>query len=153
MAAALELAEAVLEHGVAGAPLSATVRSIALGTISWLHTAPLDQSRKGTCTEAGIGPTKEAELEAAGIFEAYAANSRIRVTSRSIARYRLANAILSRPVDGPPLKIRQPKARFQKRRREPTPAELAGLRKGNEGRRLKHQKDQHRREAKAAAGA
>jgi hypothetical protein len=134
--AALAQAEAILEHGVdgAGVPLSGLVRSVAADTIHWLNTTSLDQSRKGAQLYGGVGPTKELELEAAGIYEAFAANSRICVTSRSIGRYRIANAILSHPVDGPKLKIRQPKARFKKQRRESTPQELAALQRANDAR-------------------
>jgi hypothetical protein len=139
MAAALKQAEAILEHDVDGAdvPLSGLVRSVAADTIHWLSTTSLDQSRKGAQFYGGVGPTKELELEAAGIFEAFAANSRICVTSRSIARYRIANAILSHDHDGSRLKIRQPKARFQKQIRPRTEAELRGLEIGNQ-RRAEH---------------
>jgi hypothetical protein len=149
MAAALAQAQAILDHGVdsAGAPLSELVRSVAADTIHWLLTTSLDQSRKGAQFYGGVGPTKELELEAAGIFEAYAANSRICVTSRSIARYRLANAILSHPHGGSRLKIRQPKARFKAQRREPTERELEGLRRGNEQR---AEEARQRREAREA---
>lgn len=149
MAAALAKAEAIFEHGVdgTGVPLTKITRSIALGSVSWLHTAPFDLPRKEGHREAGVGPTKGDQLEAAGVFEAYVAGSRVRITSRSIARYRLALAILSHPTDGPRLKIRQPSERYQKRARERTEAELEGLRRGNEQR---AEQARRRREAHAA---
>jgi hypothetical protein len=102
LAAALAQAEAILVHGVDGAdaPLTGLVRAVAADTIHWLSTTSLDQSRRGAQFYASVGPTKEGELEAAGIFEAFTANSRICITSRSIARYRIANAILSHADDG-----------------------------------------------------
>jgi hypothetical protein len=153
MAAALAQAEAIFEHGVdnAGASLSKTLQPIAVDNIRWLRNAPFDLPRAEGHREAGVAQTKGLGLEAAGVFEAYAVGSRIRITSRSIARYRLANAILSHPADGPPTKIRQPAARYQKRPRERTPQELEGLRKGNEGRALEAARK--RREARTAARA
>jgi hypothetical protein len=151
MAAALAQAEAVLEHGVdgAGQSLSGLARSVAADTVLWLSTAPLDQSRKQAQFYGGVGPTKELQLENVGIFEAFADGVRVRVSSRSIARRRIALAILSHPAVGPRLKIRQPKARFQKRPRPRTPAELEGLRRGNEQR---AEKAQLRRATEAARG-
>jgi hypothetical protein len=157
LAAALARAEDILVHGVdaVDAPPSGLVHSVAADTIHWLSTTSLDQSRKGAQFYGGVGPTKELELEAAGIFEAYAANWRICVTSRSIARYRIANAILSHDHDGSRLKIRQPKARFKKQRRESTPQELAALKRANdaraEGKQRRLLEDKQRREAKVAA--
>jgi hypothetical protein len=115
--------------------LSPLVRSVAIDTIRWLRNAPLDQPRKGAQREGGVGPTKELELEAAGIFEAFADGVRMRVTSRSIARRRIALAILSHPVDGPKSKVRQPKARFQKKIRPRTENELRALQRANDARR------------------
>ncbi len=97
MAAALALGEATLEHGPdnAGAPLSKLVRSVAVDTIRWLTTVPPDRSRKQAQWDANVGPTKELELEAIGVFEAYADGTRIRVSSRSIARRRLRGVPLA----------------------------------------------------------
>jgi hypothetical protein len=150
LAAALNQAEAILQHDVdgAGVLLSKLARSFALDSISWLGAAPLDQSRVETRRAAGVGSTKELELEAAGVFEAYNDGARVGVSSRSIVRRRIALAILSHPVGGPQPKIRQPSARHQKRPRERTPAEIEGLRRGNAQRAEQAQK---RREAKAAA--
>ena len=127
-------AELIIERGVddAGVPLGPLARSITVDTIKWLGAASLDQSRVQTHQRiANLGPTKVLELGAAGVLEEYADGSRIRITSRSIARRRIALAILSHPANGPRLKIREPSARYQKRPRERTEAELRGLRQGN----------------------
>ena len=147
-AAAQAQAEAVLEHGVDNAgPLSKLARSLALDTVSWLRAMPPDLPRKEGHHAAGVGPTKGLELEGAGMLESFADGVRMRISSRSIARRRIALAILSHPADGPKLKIRQPTARYQKGPRPRTPAELEGLRKGNEQRAAKAQK------SREAAGA
>ena len=148
MAVALAQAGAILEHGVdrAGAPLSRILRSIGGDNIRWLDNAPFDLPRPEGHREAGVHTTKGLQLEGLDVLEAYAVSSRIRITSRSIARYRLANAILSHPVDGPRPRIRQPSARFQKKIRPRTPQELAALARAN----AKRAEDKKRREAKAA---
>ena len=149
LAVALAQAELIIERGVddAGVPLSPLARSIAVDTIKWLAAASLDQSRVQTQQIANLGPTKVGELGAAGVFEEYADGSRIRITSRSIARRRIALAILSHPANGPRPKIREPSARYQKRPRERTPQEREGLRIGNERRR---EEARQRRAEKAA---
>jgi hypothetical protein len=155
MAAALAQAEAILD-AVQGAgqdaipPLSRLAQSITNDTINWLRNAPLDLPRKDGHRAAGVAPTKGGKLERDGVLEAYGAEGRIRITSRSIARRRIALAILSHPDDGPRVRIRQPVKRFEKSPRPRTAAELEGLRRGNEGRRLKAQEEQRRREVQAA---
>ena len=110
LAAALALAEAILQHGVEGVdtPPSNIIRSIATDEISQLATAPPDLSIKETQRVTGLGQTKTRELIADGVFEAFNDGPRVRVTLRSIARRRIALAILSHPADGPRLKIREP---------------------------------------------
>jgi hypothetical protein len=160
LAAGLAQAEQVLEHGVdnAGVPLSKIARSIAADSISWLRSASPDQSRKEAQRSGSVGATKELELEAAGVYEAYADGTRIRVSSRSIARRRIALAILSHPVDGPRWKVREPSARYQKKVRPRTPQEKQGLAVANQHRaeEAAHKREvrveeiQKRRQAKAA---
>jgi hypothetical protein len=152
LAVALALGEVIIDRNVddAGVPLTRVARSIAVDTINWLGNAPLDLSRVETRHVSNVKATKELELEAAGIFEAYADGTRMRVTTRSIARRRIALAILSHPVDGPRPKIRQPSGRFQKTIRPRTAAELAGLARGNAKR---AEEARRRREAKAAIRA
>ena len=115
LAIALAQGDVIIGNGPDALPLSPLARSIANDSITWLRDAPLDLSRVETQRVAGVKSTKELELEAARIYEAYADGMRMRVTTRSIARRRIALAILSHPVDGPQSKIRQPKARFQKK--------------------------------------
>jgi hypothetical protein len=148
-AAALTLAEAILQVGVKGVdtPLSNVVKSIATDTIDRLRTSPPDVSRKEACREAVVGPTKELELEADGVLDAYADGSRVRITSRSIARRRIALAILSHPPDGPRLRIRQPKERFQKAVRPRTPQELTALQRANDRRKANAEEERKTRAA------
>ena len=148
-AAALALAETVIKHGVdnAGAPLSKLARSLALDTVSWLRTMPPDLPRKEGYRAAGVGPTKGGELEADGILESFNDGVRVRLATRAIARRRIALGILSHPHDGPRLKIRQPKERFQKTVRPRTPQELEGLRKANAA---SHEAKQRREAVKVA---
>jgi hypothetical protein len=150
MAVVLAQGDAVLDNGLdgAGVKLSELARSIAVDTLKWLGGTSLDQSRVQTQQITNLGPTKIGELGAAGIFEEYVDGTRVRITSRSIARRRIALAILSHPVSGPRLKIRQPSARFKRRPRERTEAELEGLRRGNEQR---AEAARQRREARTAA--
>lgn len=136
MAAALAQAETILRDGVEGVdtPLGKVPRSVAEDAIIWLGAAPPDLPRKDAYRAAGVGPTKGGELEAAGVLEAFNDGSRVKVTTRSIARRRIALAILSHPANAPRTKVRQPKGRFQKQPRARTPAEREGLRKGNAAR-------------------
>ena len=82
----------------------------------------------------GHGLTRQLAIEAAGEVQTYLDGGKRLVTADSIAIRMIALALSSHPADGPKLKVRQPPGRFQKRRREPTAAELEGLRKGNEQR-------------------
>ena len=154
MAAALALAETILRDGVEGVegvdtPLSKVPRSVAEDAVIWLGAAPPDLPRKDAHRAAGVGPTKGGELEAAGVLEAFNDGSRVKITTRSIARRRIALAILSHPHDGPRRKIREPRECFKKQPRARTPAELEGLRKGNAARRAaKLRREAKRREAR-----
>ena len=133
----LALAETILQHGVdaVDTPPSSLLRSVAADSINWLGSVPPDLPRKEAYRAAVVGATKGGQLEADGVFEAFNDGTRVRITSRSIARRRLALVILSRPPDGRPrLKIREPRARFQKVPRPRTEAELEGLRKANAAR-------------------
>jgi hypothetical protein len=150
LAVALAQAETILACGIddAGVPLKGVGRSIAATTIDWLRDAPLDVSRVEAQRDGGVKATKELELEADGIFEAYGV--RMRVTTRSIARRRIALAILSHPVDGARPRIRQPIARYQKEVRPSTERELEGLRKGNQQRAAAAAEARKRREESRA---
>ena len=150
LAAALALAETILQLGPNGVdtPLSDLARSIGFDSKNWLGAVPPDLPRKDGYRAAGVGPTKGGELEADGVLEAFNDGARVRITSRSIARRRIALAILSHPHDGPRRKIREPKERFQKTVRPRTEAELAALRKANERR---AREAEQRREANKVA--
>ncbi len=135
-AAALALAETILQHGAEGVdtPLSPLHRSVAADSINWLGSVPPDLPRKEAYRAAVVGATKGGELEADGVLEAFNDGARVRITSRSIARRRIALAILSHPIDGPRTKIREPAKRFQRRVRPRTEAELQGLARANAAR-------------------
>jgi hypothetical protein len=150
MVAGLALAETVIQLGPneVDTPLSDIAQSIASDEINRLSAAPPDVSIKETQRLTGLGQTKTRELIAAGVLEAFNDGTRIKVTRRSIARRRIALAILSHPADGPRLRIRQPKERFQKAVRPRTEAELEGLRKGNAAR---AREAEQRREANKVA--
>jgi hypothetical protein len=108
--------------------------------ISWFHEKKrlniLSVSRQECMAIFGHGMTRQILIEKAGEVESYLDGANRRISTESVCRRLIALAIMSHPLDGPELKARQPVARYQKRRREPTRAELEGLRKGNEGRAL-----------------
>jgi hypothetical protein len=81
-----------------------------------------------------IGPSRQIELENAGELRSYLDGSRRLVTTASIYARLIRRAIESHPLEGPPAKVRQPSTRYRRQRRQPTEAELAGLRLGNERR-------------------
>ena len=101
LTAALALAETILQHGPDGAdtPLSHIVLLIAVDTKDWLATtAPQDISIKETQRLTDLGQTKVRELIAAGVFEAFNDGPRVKVTSRSVGRRRIALAICRIPT-------------------------------------------------------
>jgi hypothetical protein len=81
-----------------------------------------------------IGPSRQIELENAGELRSYLDGSRRLVTTASIYARLIRRAIESHPLEGPPAKVRQPSTRYQRQRRQPSEAELTGLRLGNERR-------------------
>jgi hypothetical protein len=81
-----------------------------------------------------IGPSRQIELENAGELRSYLDGSRRLVTTASIYARLIRRAIESHPVDGPPARVRRPSTRYQRHRRQPTPQELEGLKRGNERR-------------------
>jgi hypothetical protein len=149
LAAALAQAEAIIDRGIDAVPAGKRARPVIRTHLDWLskQESP-SSSRKGAQTVIDCGPTKEFWLEDAEILDTYNDGAHKRITNRSIARYLIALALLSHPIDAPPTKIRRPTMRFQKRPRPRTEAELRGLREGNERR---HEEAQQRKEAKVAA--
>jgi hypothetical protein len=118
--------------------------------LDWLAKQPSPTlPRKVGQAAGGWNQTKELTLEGLGIVRGFNLDARVQVSTRDITRYRLAQILLSYPVDGPKSKIRQPKARFQKKRRAPTERELEGLRIGNAKR---AEAAVQKREAKVASG-
>jgi hypothetical protein len=90
--------------------------------------------RAVACEMQHIGSSREIELENAGVLLSYLDGSRRLITTASIYARLIRLAIESHPLDGPSVRVRRPSTRYQRRRREPTLAELEGLRKGNERR-------------------
>jgi hypothetical protein len=169
MAAALAMGAIILADGLGAAPpnlsgspaiargLDATppnpnAQPIIDRAVDWRRREPrFGIPRKEVMALFGHGMTRQLVIEADSEVQTFLDGGKRLITADSVAIRMIALALLSHPAGGPPLKIRQPPGRYRKRRREPTPAELAGLAKGNEGRRLKAQEDQRHREAKAAA--
>lgn len=148
MAAALEQAAVVLEHGPDAVPMSLQARSLGAGAIEWLgKQTGASVSRKASQEIFDHSSTRQIEVELAGEVESFLDGSMRKISVKSIARRLIALALLSHPLDGEPAKARQPAKRYQKRPRERTAAELEGLRKGNEQRAREARK---RREAASA---
>ena len=100
------------------------------------------------CQQGGNwGPTSQIAKENAGDLDSVLDGSVRKITAASFYRHLIELAIRSHPPAGP-VKARQPAARYQKHRREPTPQELEGLRRGNAKRAAEAKQ---RKEAKAAA--
>ena len=150
MTAALAQADVIIDRGLNAAPLSPFAKSLSAHWLDWYCNQPsFSLTRREEQALSGHGATRQQSLEESGVLVSYADGSIRRITTRSIARRQIALAILSHPIDGPTLKIRQPSARFKPRRREPTPQELEGLRRGNAKRAEEARK---RREAKISRG-
>jgi hypothetical protein len=125
--------------GLGAAPVSPRAEPLIDYAIKWFlekqRLGILSVSRAECMLIFGHGMTRQILIEKAGEVESFLDGANRRISTASICRRLIALAILSHPVDGPELKARQPAKRYAKRRREPTPAELEGLRRGNEGRR------------------
>jgi hypothetical protein len=109
-------------------------------------------SRKTACDILDVGSTKLVQLENAGELDSFLDGAVRRITTSSIYLYLIKRAISSHPADAPAAKVRKPKSMFKPKRKAPrarTEAELEGLRKGNEKRRLEAQE---RRVAAKEAG-
>jgi hypothetical protein len=98
-------------------------------------------SRKDAGALLGVGVTKLLQLEAAGKLDGFLDGASRRITTASLYRYLIGQVIKSHPVDGPAVKVRQPPKQFRRAKapRPRTEAELDGLRRGNERRRLEAQ--------------
>ena len=150
LALALVQGDILIDHGPDALPLNPHAKPLVAHELDWLakQTSP-SLSRKEAEAAGGWKQSKGLALQTLGILGTFNLDARVQVSTRDITRYRLAQILLSYPVDGPKAKIRQPKARFQKKRHAPTERELEGLRIGNAKR---AEAAIQKREAKVASG-
>jgi hypothetical protein len=167
MAAALELGAVIFAAAfdaaptaqpiIAGAsPISPNAQPIIARAVDWRRREPrFGLPRKETMALFGHESTRQLAIEANNELQTFLDGGKRLITADSIAIRMIALALLSHPFDGSAVKIRQPPGRFQKQRREPTPQELAALKRANdarkEGKQRRLEEAQQRREAKAAA--
>jgi hypothetical protein len=115
--------------------LSDRARKIASDILAqWKADSRTAVSRKTACDMLGVGATKELALEQNGEIDSFLDGPVRRITTASIYRRQIRQAIASHPVDGGPTKARQPSHRFVKKPRPRTESELRGLAIGNERR-------------------
>jgi hypothetical protein len=88
----------------------------------------------------GHGMSKQITLEEAGVFVIFSDGGKRRIEKNSAYERLIRLLVESNPAGEKPTKIRAVSTRFKKRVRPRTPAELAGLAKGNEARRLEAEK-------------
>jgi hypothetical protein len=149
LAVALAQGHVLIDHGPEALPVPSQAKPMIARELEFLAKQPCPTlPRKEADAAGGWKTSKGLALQALGILGTFNLDTRVQVSTRDITRYRIAQILLSYPIDGgSKLKIRQPKARFKKQRREPTERELEGLRKGNERR---AREAEQRREGKAA---
>ncbi len=105
----------------------------------------VSMTRKQCQTEGNWGQTTQIAKENRGVLRRYLDGLNVRITTKSFYEHLIALA------SAPAKKARQPSTRFgQRRRRQPTPQELEGLKIGNAKRKAEAQA---RREAKASTGS
>jgi hypothetical protein len=154
LAAALAQADVLIDNGPDAVAFPKLARPLIVNEIDWLNKQKSPSlPRKGAQEAGGWGSTKQGQLEADGVLHTFNLGPIKHVSTRDIARYRIAMVLLSYPLDGPPTKIRQPRERFKPHRRKPTERELEGLRIGNAKRAAAAEEARKRREAKQAARA
>ena len=88
----------------------------------------------------GWGQTTQITKEKRGLLHVYLDGASVRITTQSLYEH------LIQLASAPVRKVRQPAARFQRKRRDPTLQELEALRRANEARK----QDAAERRAKAA---
>lgn len=148
LAVALAQGDILIDNGPDALPINPHAKPLIAHELDWLakQTSPTLPRKKGD-EAGGWAQTKGLTLQALGILRTFNLDARVQVSTRDITRYRLAQILLSYPIDGgPKLKIRMPRERFKKQRRAPTARELEGLRIGN-AQRAKEAKQ--RREARS----
>ena len=90
---------------------------------------PSASKSRRQCMEIGNwGQTTQLEKEKRGILRSYTDGASVRITTQSLYEHLIELA--SAPVR----KVRQPAARFQRKRRDPTPQELEALKRANAAR-------------------
>jgi hypothetical protein len=94
----------------------------------WAADPSASKSRRDCMLIGGWGQTTQLEKEKRGVLRTYTDGASVRVTTQSLYEHLIELASV------PIRKVRQPAARFQRKRRQPTEAELTGLRLGNERR-------------------
>jgi hypothetical protein len=138
-------------------PVSPMAAAIVTGLARrYAGTAAVVTSRNGACEITGLGMSRIIQLERAGELHSYLDGAARRITVASIYARSFRLAFEAHPVGGPPAVVRHPRGEYAKKPRPRTPAELEGLRRGNEGRRLaalarRAAKAQARAAAQAAA--
>lgn len=94
----------------------------------WAADPSASKSRRQCMEIGGWGQTTQIAKEKRGVLRTYLDGASVRVTSKSL--YRHLVELASVPIH----KVRRPAARFQRKRRNPTEAELEGLRRANAAR-------------------
>jgi len=95
----------------------------------WAADPSASKSRRDCMLIGSWGQTTQLEKEKRGLLRTYTDGASVRITTQSLYEHLIELASV------PVRKVRQPAARFRRKRRQPTEAELAGLRLGNERRR------------------
>jgi hypothetical protein len=94
----------------------------------WAADPSASKSRRQCMEIGGWGQTTQLEKEKRGVLRTYLNGASVRITSESL--YRHLVELASVPIR----KVRQPAARFQRKRRDPTPQELEALKRANAAR-------------------
>ena len=150
MAAALAQGDVIIDRGPDAVPVSPRARPLIVNHLNWYEGEKHipGKSRLELQVILDHGQTRQIKIEQVGEVDSYLDGGVRRISTRGVCRRLIALAILSHPLDGPELKVRQPPGRYQSRPRPRTQQELEGLRRGNARRAEEARK---RREAKPAA--
>jgi hypothetical protein len=94
----------------------------------WAADPSASKSRKDCMAVGGWGQTTQLEKEKRGVLRTYTDGASVRVTTQSLYEHLIELASV------PARKLRQPAARFRRKRRDPTPQELDALKRANAAR-------------------
>jgi hypothetical protein len=94
----------------------------------WAADPSASKSRRQCMEIGGWGQTTQLEKEKRGVLRTYTDGASVRVTTKSLYEHLIELASV------PIRKVRQPAARFQRKRRDPTPQELEALKRANAAR-------------------